>query len=174
VPLQHHQHHAFVPYTIVCLQAVSDVFKVLSQENAALRRAAAGLAVQLLEEHGRASVNRAAEALQVKGICMQLLCVLSLLVICVGASVYVRLMTHGLWKVVVHALGCKLLLLEEHRRASVNRGQRRCRCGGACPRPVMNVVLCCTLPLRVCVGFSVCACLMADGVLKGVELLLLC
>jgi hypothetical protein len=47
------------------LQAVSDVFKVLSQENAALRRAAAGLAVQLLEDHGRASVNRAAAALQV-------------------------------------------------------------------------------------------------------------
>jgi hypothetical protein len=44
---------------------MSDVFKVLSQENAALRRAAAGLAVQLLEEHGRASVNRAAAALQV-------------------------------------------------------------------------------------------------------------
>jgi hypothetical protein len=48
------------------VQAVSDVFKVLSQENAALRRAAAGLAVQLLEEHGRASVSRAADALKVR------------------------------------------------------------------------------------------------------------
>jgi hypothetical protein len=56
----------------VRLQAVSDVFKVLSQENAALRRAAAGLAVQLLEEHGRASVNKAAEALQVGGHCLYL------------------------------------------------------------------------------------------------------
>jgi hypothetical protein len=50
-------------------QAVSDVFKVLSQEHAGLRRAAAGLAVQLLEEHGRASVSKAADALKVRGWC---------------------------------------------------------------------------------------------------------
>jgi hypothetical protein len=58
----------WVAQGLVAGLAVGGVFVV-----SALRRAAAALAVQLLEEHGRASINRAAEALQVKGICMQLL-----------------------------------------------------------------------------------------------------
>ncbi|WIA41354.1 hypothetical protein OEZ86_004947 [Tetradesmus obliquus] len=53
-----------VQHGVLKHEAVSDVFAVLSQENAALRRAAAGLAVQLLEEHGRAAVSKAADALQ--------------------------------------------------------------------------------------------------------------
>lgn len=52
----------FVP---VCLQDVSDVFKVLSNDNTTLRHAAAELVVQLLEDQGRASIQAAAEALQV-------------------------------------------------------------------------------------------------------------
>lgn len=49
----------------VCLQDVSDVFKVLSNDNTTLRHAAAELVVQLLEDQGRASIQAAAEALQV-------------------------------------------------------------------------------------------------------------